>query len=101
MDYQKHRLPADMGGSGKHDESIEHFRMAAMYGPLRMAGMPQIGNAKGDTNFSHIAGAPTAEAQLALAKELVAEGDITGAQAALWERSAAVFRTTYARSSMT
>lgn len=70
---------------GKHDESIEHFRTAAMFGPLRMAGMPQIGNAKGDTNFSGIAGAPAAEAQLYLAKELMTKGDLKGVQSVLYE----------------
>lgn len=74
-----------LAAMGKHDESVEHLRAAAMLGPMRMAGMPLIGNARGDTNFSHVAGAPAAEAQLALAKELVAKGDIKGAQAALWE----------------
>ena len=74
-----------LSAMGKHDESIEHLRAAAMYGPLKMAGMPQIGNAQGDTNFSGIAGAPAAEAQLYLAKELVAKGDVQGAQEVLWE----------------
>lgn len=70
---------------GKHDESIEHFRVAAMYGPLKMAGMPQIGNARGDTNFSHIAGGPASEAQFYLAKELMTKGDLQGAQQVLYE----------------
>jgi Flp pilus assembly protein TadD len=70
---------------GKHNEAIEHFKIAAQYGPQKMAGIPQIGNAKGDTNFSGIAGAPAAEAQLYLAKELVAKGDVQGAQKALYE----------------
>jgi Tfp pilus assembly protein PilF len=74
-----------LAAMGKHGESVEHLRAAAMFGPMRMAGMPQIGNAEGNTNFGHVAGAPAAEAQLALAKELVATGDIKGAQAALWE----------------
>jgi tetratricopeptide (TPR) repeat protein len=74
-----------LSAMGKHDESIEHFRTAAMYGPLRMAGMPQIGNAKGDTNFSGIAGAPAAEAQFYLAKELMNKGDLKGAQKVLYE----------------
>jgi hypothetical protein len=56
-----------------------------MYGPLRMAGMPQIGNARGDTNFSHIAGGPASEAQFYLAKELMTKGDIQGAQQVLYE----------------
>ncbi|MEP7151376.1 MAG: tetratricopeptide repeat protein [Nitrospira sp.] len=70
---------------GKHDESIEHLRGAATYGPLRMAGMPQIGNANGDTNFGGLAGAPAAEAQFYLAKELMAKGDLEGAQRVLYE----------------
>ncbi|MCS6294136.1 MAG: hypothetical protein H8J66_13785 [Nitrospira sp.] len=74
-----------LSAMGKHDESIEHFRVAAMYGPLRMAGMPQIGNARGDTNFSHLAGGPASEAQFYLAKELMTKGDIQGAQRMLYE----------------
>lgn len=74
-----------LSAMGKHDESIEHLRTAAMYGPLRMAGMPQIGNARGETNFSHIAGAPAAEAQFYLAKELMTKGDLKGAQSVLYE----------------
>jgi hypothetical protein len=50
-----------------------------------MAGIPQIGNARGDTNFSGIAGAPAAEAQFYLAKEMVAKGDVQGAQKVLYE----------------
>jgi tetratricopeptide (TPR) repeat protein len=74
-----------LSAMGKHDESIEHLRAAAMYGPLRMAGMPQIGNARGDTNFSGIAGAPAAEGQFYLAKELMTKGDLEGAQQVLYE----------------
>lgn len=74
-----------LSAMGNHDESIEHLRAAAMYGPLRMAGIPQIGNAKGDTNFSGIAGAPAAEAQFFLAKELMTKGDLEGAQKVLYE----------------
>ncbi|HEX2055323.1 MAG TPA: hypothetical protein VHF07_02445, partial [Nitrospiraceae bacterium] len=70
---------------GRQDESIEHFRAAAEYGPLKMAGMPQIGNATGDTNFSGLAGAPAAEAQFYLAKELMRKGDLEGAQRVLYE----------------
>ena len=40
-----------LAAMGKHDESIDYLRAAAMYGPLSMAGMPQIGNGKGGTNF--------------------------------------------------
>jgi Tfp pilus assembly protein PilF len=74
-----------LSAMGKHDESVEHFRTAAMYGPLRNAGIPQIGNANGDTNFSGIAGEPAQEAQILLAKELIANGDLEGTQAVLWE----------------
>jgi Flp pilus assembly protein TadD len=74
-----------LSAMGKHDESIEHFKVAAMYGPLKMAGMPQIGNARGDTNFSHIAGGPASEAQFYLAKELMTKGDLQGAQQVLYE----------------
>ncbi len=74
-----------LSAMGRHDESIEHIRAAAMFGPMKMAGMPQIGNAHGDTNFGGIAKESAAEAQLALAKELVAKGDVKGAQEALWE----------------
>lgn len=71
--------------AGDNQEAIRHFRSAAQLGPLRMAGTPQIGNASGDTNFSGIAGAPAAEAQFYLAKELVAQGDIRGASQVLYE----------------
>lgn len=74
-----------LSSMGKPDEAIQHFKVAAQYGPLKMAGIPQIGNAKGDTNFSGIAGAPAAEAQFYLAKELVAKGDVKGAQNVLYE----------------
>ncbi|MCE7978218.1 MAG: hypothetical protein DYH03_13995 [Nitrospira sp. NTP1] len=74
-----------LAAMGKHDESIEHLRAAAMYGPLRMAGMPQIGNGKGDSNFGSLAGAPAAEAQFYLAKELMTKGDLEGAQQVLYE----------------
>jgi tetratricopeptide (TPR) repeat protein len=74
-----------LAAMGQYDESIEQFRVAAMYGPLKMAGMPKIGNARGDTNYSGIAGAPAAEAQFYLAKELVKKGDMQGAQQVLYE----------------
>ena len=74
-----------LSAMGKHDESIEHFKVAAMYGPLKMAGMPQIGNANGDTNFGGIAGGPASEAQFYLAKELMTKGDLQGAQQVLYE----------------
>jgi hypothetical protein len=44
-----------------------------------MAGMPRIGNARGDSNFSGLAGAPAAEALFHLARELLAAGDAKGA----------------------
>jgi hypothetical protein len=50
-----------------------------------MAGIPQVGNARGDTNFSGIAGAPAAEAQFYLAKELMTKGDLQEAQRVLDE----------------
>ncbi len=74
-----------LSAMGKHDESVEHLRAAAMYGPLRMAGIPQIGNANGDTNFTGIAGAASSEAQFHLAKELMRKGDLEGAQRVLYE----------------
>jgi tetratricopeptide (TPR) repeat protein len=74
-----------LSAMGKHDEAIQHFQVAAQYGPLKMAGIPQIGNAKGDTNFSGIAGGPASEAQFYLAKELMTKGDLQGAQQILYE----------------
>ncbi|MGE3151118.1 MAG: tetratricopeptide repeat protein [Nitrospiraceae bacterium] len=74
-----------LSAMGKHDDSIEHFRAAAMLGPLKMAGMPQIGDGYGNTNFGGVAGVPAKEAQILLAKELIAEGDAEGAQAVLFE----------------
>lgn len=74
-----------LASMGRHDDSITHLRAAAMYGPLKMAGIPQIGNAKGDSNFSGVAGAPAAEAQFYLAKELMTKGDLQGAQQVLYE----------------
>ncbi len=74
-----------LAAMGKHDDSIEHLKTAAMYGPLRMAGMPQIGNGRNDSNFAGLAGAPAAEAQFYLAKELMTSGDLEGAQQVLYE----------------
>lgn len=74
-----------LSAMGKQEDAIGHFQIAAQYGPLKMAGIPQIGNANGDTNFSGIAGAPASEAQFYLAKELVAKGDVQGAQKVLYE----------------
>lgn len=79
------RLGKLLSAAGRRDEATAHFRSAALFGPMRMAGMPQIGNARGDTNFNHIAGAPAAEAQFYLARELVAKGDVQGASQALYE----------------
>ncbi|MGQ0812359.1 MAG: tetratricopeptide repeat protein [Nitrospiraceae bacterium] len=79
------RLGKLLAKTGKRDEAIEHFTSAAILGPLRMAGIPQVGNARGDTNFSGIAGAPAAEAQLYLAQALVAKGDVQGASKVLYE----------------
>jgi tetratricopeptide (TPR) repeat protein len=74
-----------LSAMGKREESIEHFRTAAMYGPLKMAGIPKIGNARGDTNYAGLAAAPAAEAQFYLAKELMTKGDLEGAQKILYE----------------
>lgn len=74
-----------LAAMGTQDEAIEHFRAAALYGPLRMAGMPQIGNGRGDSNFAGLAGAPSAEAQFYLANELMNKGDLEGAQQILYE----------------
>jgi tetratricopeptide (TPR) repeat protein len=70
---------------GRADEAIQHFAAAAQYGPLKMAGVPQIGNARGDSNFAGLAGAPAAEAQLYWAQALVAKGDVQGASRVLYE----------------
>ena len=72
-----------LAATGRKQEAIAHYRSAAALGPLRMAGMPRIGNARGDSNFSGLAGAPAAEAQFHLARELLAAGDAKGAQQAL------------------
>ena len=74
-----------LAAMGKREEAIEHLRSAAMAGQLKMAGMPKIGNAKGDTNYSGLAGVPAQEAQILLAKELIAKGDVEGARAMLYE----------------
>lgn len=74
-----------LSGLGRQDEAVGQFRSAAMLGPLRMAGIPRIGNGRGDSNFSGIAGTPAAEAQLLLATELVKRGDAEGARKVLWE----------------
>lgn len=79
-----------LSAMGKHDESVEHFRTVAMLGPLKMAGMPQIGDGYGNTNFGGNAGVPAKEAQILLAKELIAEGDAEGAQAILFEAGTGV-----------
>ena len=74
-----------LSAMGQHEESIEHLRTAAMFGPLRMAGTPQIGDGYGNTNFGGLAGVPAKEAQILLAKELIEKGDVEGAQALLFE----------------
>ncbi len=74
-----------LSAMGKHDEAVEHLRTAAMFGPLRMAGTPQIGDGYGKTNFGGLAGVAAKEAQILLAKELVEKGDAEGAQALLFE----------------
>lgn len=70
---------------GKQDKAIEQFSAAARLGPQRMAGIPMVGNAQGDTNFGGLAGAPAAEASLYLAQSLLAKGDTEGASRALYE----------------
>ncbi|HZS12213.1 MAG TPA: tetratricopeptide repeat protein [Nitrospirales bacterium] len=74
-----------LAAMGKPDQAVEQYRIAANYGPLKMAGLPMISNGRGDSNYSGIAGAPAAEAQLYLAKALVAKGDIQEAQRVLYE----------------
>jgi tetratricopeptide (TPR) repeat protein len=74
-----------LAAMGKQDEAIRHFAGAARYGPQRMAGIPMVGNAQGDTNFGGLAKGPAAEASLYLARALVAQGDVEGAQRALYE----------------
>lgn len=74
-----------LSAMGKHDESIEHLRTAAMFGPLKMADRPKLGDGYGHTNFGGVAGVPAQEAQILLAKELIAKGDAQGARAVLFE----------------
>lgn len=75
---------------GKHDASIEHLRTAAMFGPLRMADTPQIGDGNGRTNYGGLAGIPAKEAQILLAKELIAQGNAESASAVLFEAGTGV-----------
>ncbi len=70
---------------GNQDEAVQQFTDAARFGPQRMAGIPLVGNAAGDTNFSGLAGAPASEASFYLAKALLARGDADGASRALYE----------------
>lgn len=70
---------------GKQDEAIQQFSDAARLGPQRMAGIPMVGNAQGDTNFGGLAGAPASEASFYLAQSLLAKGDTEGASRALYE----------------
>jgi len=74
-----------LAAMGKQDEAIRHFTAAARYGPQRMAGIPMVGNAQGDTNFGGLAKGPAAEASLYLAQALVAKGDVEGAKRVLYE----------------
>jgi Tfp pilus assembly protein PilF len=74
-----------LSAMGKQDEALRHFTAAASLGPRRMAGVPMIGNSRGDTNFSGIAGAPASEAALYVARALLAKGDPHGASQALYE----------------
>jgi Resolvase, N terminal domain len=46
------RLGKALAKAGKKDEARQHYAAAANLGPMRMAGIPQIGNSKGDTNFT-------------------------------------------------
>lgn len=70
---------------GKQDKAIEQFSAAARLGPQRMANIPMVGNAQGDTNFGGLAGAPASEASFYLARALLAKGDAEGASNALYE----------------
>ncbi|BBO17307.1 conserved hypothetical protein [Candidatus Brocadia pituitae] len=70
---------------GKQNEATGQFSAAAKLGPQRMAGIPMVGNAQGDTNFGGLAGAPASEASFYLAQSLLAQGDTKGASQALYE----------------
>jgi tetratricopeptide (TPR) repeat protein len=70
---------------GKQDLAIKHLTEAVRHGPQRMAGIPMVGNAQGDTNFGGLAKGPAAEASLYLAQALVAKGDLEGAKRMLYE----------------
>ncbi|HYB42956.1 MAG TPA: hypothetical protein VEL75_14360, partial [Candidatus Methylomirabilis sp.] len=74
-----------LAAMGRPDEALRHFAAAASLGPRRMAGVPMIGNSRGDTNFGGIAGAPASEAALYVARSLLAKGDPQGASQALYE----------------
>lgn len=74
-----------LASMGRQDEAIQQFSDAARLGPQRMAGIPMVGNAQGDTNFSGLAGAPASEASFYLAQSLLAKGDTEGASRALYE----------------
>ena len=74
-----------LAAMGKQDAALGHFTAAANLGPRQMAGVPRIGNSRGDTNFGGIAGAPASEASLYVAKALLAKGDAQGAHQALYE----------------
>lgn len=79
-----------LSAMGKHDDALAHLRTAAMFGPLRTAGTPKIGDGQGKTNFGGQAGVPAKEAQILLAKELIEKGDAEGAQAVLFEAGTGV-----------
>lgn len=74
-----------LASMGRQDEAIQQFSDAARLGPQRMAGIPMVGNAQGDTNFGGLAGAPASEASFYLAQSLLAKGDTEGASRALYE----------------
>lgn len=74
-----------LASMGRQDEAIQYFSAAARLGPQRMAGIPMVGNAQGDTNFAGLAGAPASEASFYLAQSLLAKGDTEGANRALYE----------------
>ena len=74
-----------LAAMGEQDDAIRQFSAAAQLGPQRMAGIPMMGTAKGDTNFGGLAGAPASEASLYLAQALLAKGDADGASRALYE----------------
>lgn len=79
-----------LASMGKQNGATEQFSAAARLGPQRMAGIPMVGNAQGDTNFGGLAGAPASEASFYLAQSLLAQGDTKGASQALYEIGRAI-----------